>query len=166
LRVPIAARIVAPATDKGAVLPIHPGALAFLDDESESFFEKYSDAFYIGAMVISVLGSALAAVASRLSKLHREGACEQITRLIEIMNEARDASHIERLQALDKEADVILAQSLQPGFKQVPDLGTLGLIIDQVRHAINARRKQLTVGRSGFEPRLVKDDPPPPAVAG
>jgi len=158
LRVPIAARIVAPPTDKGAPLPIHPGAAAFLDDESESFFEKYSDAFYIGAMVFSVLGSALAAVASRISQLHREGQSEAISRLLEILTEAREAAQIETLHVLEREADMILAHSLKSG-RNAPDIGALSLMMEQVRHAIVDRRERLaSVARvPSFEPRLVKD---------
>ncbi len=158
LRVPVAARIVAPETDKGAVLPVHPGAAAYLDDEAESFFEKYSDAFYIGAMVLSVFGSALAALASRVSQMQREGTGEAIRRLLDILREAREADHVSELDLLEREADVILAQSLSPKGASGPDLGALSLAVDQVRHAIEERRKVLMASpKAAFEPRLVKD---------
>ena len=156
LRVPVAARIVAPETDKGAVLPVHPGAAAYLDDEAESFFEKYSDAFYIGAMVLSVLGSAVAALASRVSQLQREGTGEAIRRLLDILREAREADHLSELDLLEREADVILAQSLTPKGSNGPDLGALSLAVDQVRHAIEERRKVLMASpKAAFEPRLI-----------
>jgi len=157
LRAPLAARIVAPPTDKGALLPIHPGAAAFLDDESESFFEKYGDFFYIGAMVLSVLGSALAALASRISQLHGESQSEAIARLLEILKEAREASQMESLQALEAEADTILAKSLKSG--RPPNIAALSLMMEQVRCAIADRHERLgSVARApGFEPRLVKD---------
>jgi hypothetical protein len=156
LRVPAAARIVAPETDKGAVLPVHPGAAAYLDDEAESFFEKYSDAFYIGAMVLSVLGSALAALASRVSQMQREGTGEAIRRMLDILREAREADHLATLDLLEREADMILAQSLTPKTASGPDLGALSLAVDQVRHAIEERRKMLLAApKAAFEPRLV-----------
>ena len=52
---PIANRIEAPSTDKGGALPVHPGALAYLGDEEQSFFDKYSDFIYIGAMLLESL---------------------------------------------------------------------------------------------------------------
>jgi len=64
-RIPIANRIEAPAADK-APLSRCTLVLDFLDDEEQSFFEKYSDAFYIGAMCLSVLGTGLAAAAQGL----------------------------------------------------------------------------------------------------
>jgi TRAP-type uncharacterized transport system substrate-binding protein len=159
LRVPIAARIVAPETDKGAVLPVHPGAAAYLDDEAESFFEKYSDAFYIGAMVFSVLGSALAALASRFSQMQRQGTGETIQRLLDILAEARAADQVSKLDALQKETDVILGSALKPESPNGgADIGALTLAIEQVRHAIEERRAILTSGsKTGFEPRLVRD---------
>ncbi len=161
LRVPIAARIVAPETDKGAVLPVHPGAAAFLDDDSETFFDKYSDAFYIGAMVLSVFGSALAALASRFNRMQREGIGQAIRRLLVMLRAARDAEHTAILDALEKEADDILAKCLSPedlGSNDAQELGALGLAVDQVRHAIEERRKLLiSLPRAPFEPRLVRD---------
>jgi TRAP-type uncharacterized transport system substrate-binding protein len=66
--VPIANRIEAPPADKAAPLPVHPGALAFLGDEEKSFFDQYADIFYIGAMCLSVLGTAMAAAMARLQR--------------------------------------------------------------------------------------------------
>jgi hypothetical protein len=54
---------------RGAALGrLHPGALAFLDDQEKSFFDQYSDIFYIGAMCLSVLGTAMAAAMARLKR--------------------------------------------------------------------------------------------------
>ena len=93
-RIPIANRIEAPPSDKGAALPVHPGALAFLnDDEQEGFFEKYSDAFYIGAMCLSVLGTGLAAAAARLTRHTTADADKVLRRLIEITKAARSAEN-------------------------------------------------------------------------
>jgi TRAP-type uncharacterized transport system substrate-binding protein len=162
LRAPIAVRIVAPETDKGAVLPVHPGAAAYLDDEAESFFEKYSDAFYIGAMIFSVLGSALAALASRFSQMQREGTSETIQRLLDILHEARTADQIAALDALETETDAILVECLKPkSANGGTDIGALTLAIDQARRAIAERRRFLApaprAALPNFEPRLVRD---------
>ncbi len=160
LRAPSAARIVAPETDKGAVLPVHPGAAAYLDDDTESFFEKYSDAFYIGAMVLSVLGSALAGLASHISQLHREGSDGAIQRLLQILSEVRTTDHLGSLDALQKETDAILEQKLTPknARDSAADIGALSLAISQVRQAIEERRTYLlSAPRAPFEPRLVRE---------
>lgn len=113
-RIPIANRIEAPADDKGAALPVHPGALAFLDDDEESFFDKYSDAFYIGAMCLSVLGTGLAAAAARLTRHRITDADKILRRLVEITMAARSARYVGLLDGYEEEADELLALALAP----------------------------------------------------
>ena len=59
-------RIEAPNTDKGAALPVHAGSAAYIDDDEQTFFDKYSDMIYIGAMLLGVLASGATAVMGRL----------------------------------------------------------------------------------------------------
>src|SRR5438046_5179716 len=40
---PLAAKIETPDTDKDAVIPVHPGAAAFIDGEEKTFLDRYSD---------------------------------------------------------------------------------------------------------------------------
>jgi TRAP-type uncharacterized transport system substrate-binding protein len=160
-RIPIANRIEAPAADKGAALPVHPGALAFLDDEEESFFDKYSDAFYIGAMCLSVLGTGLAAVAARLTRHKTTDADKILRRLIEITMAARSARHADLLDGYEEEADELLALALAPDAVHalsVNRMGALTLALNQVRHAIAERRQSFAVPiRAQFSPRIVRE---------
>ena len=64
--VPIARRIEAPSTDKGLALPAHAGSAAYIDDDEQTFFDKYSDMIYIGAMLLGVLASGATAVLGRI----------------------------------------------------------------------------------------------------
>ncbi|MGI8570811.1 MAG: TAXI family TRAP transporter solute-binding subunit [Methylocella sp.] len=160
-RIPIANRIEAPAADKGAALPVHPGALAFLDDEEESFFDKYSDAFYIGAMCLSVLGTGLAAVAARLTRHQTADADKILRRLIEITMAARSARHASLLDGYEEEADELLALALAPDAVHalsVNRMGALTLALNQVRHAIAERRQSFAIPmRAKFSPRIVRE---------
>lgn len=160
-RIPIANRIEAPPTDKGAALPVHPGALAFLDDEQEGFFEKYSDAFYIGAMCLSVLGTGLAAAAAKLTRHTTTDADKVLRRLIEITKSARGAENGAELDDYEAEADELLALALAPDAVHalsVNRMGALSLSLNQVRHAIAERRQSLVVPvRAQFAPRLVRE---------
>jgi TRAP-type uncharacterized transport system substrate-binding protein len=99
-RVPIANRIEAPPADKGAPLPVHPGTLAFLGDEEQSFFDKYGDAFYIGAMFLSVLGTALAAAVTRLRRHTAPDPDKIFHRYVELIRAARGAEHLDALRQL------------------------------------------------------------------
>lgn len=160
LRYPIANRIEAPSTSRGEALPVHPGAAAYLDDDEESFFDKYSDAIYIGALCISALGSAAAALASRLGRRPAESDDEAVARLVTIIKASRDASP-QQLEALETEADELLAAALTPEAMRLKTegqrLGALALAFEHARHALAERRKALPAGRNGFEPRVVHD---------
>ena len=161
-RLPIANRIEAPPADKGAALPVHPGALAFLDDEEESFFEKYSDVFYVGAMCLSVLGTGLAAAAARLTRHTTTDADKTLRRLIEITKAVRGAANAGELDDYEEEADELLAVALAPGAVHalsVNRMGALSLALNQVRHAIAERRQSLAAPARMhyFAPRIVRE---------
>ena len=55
---PLAAKIETPDTDKDAVIPVHPGAAAFVDGEEKTFLDRYSDYIWWGLMALSAMGSA------------------------------------------------------------------------------------------------------------
>ena len=98
--VPIANHIEAPSTDKGKVLPTHPGAAAFLDGEEETFFDKYSDMIYIGAMVGGVIVSGLATLASRLAVSGHVRFDQLLETALTILKSGREADSLEALAKL------------------------------------------------------------------
>jgi hypothetical protein len=145
-REPLASRIEAPSTDKGAALPTHPGTAAYIDGEEQTFFEKYSDFIYIGAMLLSVIGSAAAALASRLKADSTHEVDNMMGRLLAILKAARSAETLEELDGLEHESDEILISALahhslnKAGSSQID---TLSLALEQARLAIRDRRRQL-----------------------
>jgi TRAP-type uncharacterized transport system substrate-binding protein len=143
---PLANHIEAPETDKGGVLPTHPGAAAFLDGEEETFFEKYSDMIYIGAMVGSVLISSLAALASRMTVRGYARFDQLMEQALIILKAGREATDAQELNRLELEIDEILTQSLAAA--QMPkldghQLAALTLAVQQARLAIADRRAEL-----------------------
>ena len=151
---PSANLMEAPPTDKDAALPTHPGAAAWIDGEEETFLDLYGDYFYIGAMVLSVIASAIAAVASRVSA---EGHARVETqfesllgRLLEYISRARESQSRAELDVLEREADALLAEALRIGGGRGLDthrVAALGLGLDQLRDAIMARR--MTIDMAG-----------------
>ena len=142
---PIALHIEAPSTDKGASLPVHAGSAAYIDDDEQTFFDKYSDIIYIGAMLIGVLASGVTAVMGRLTAT-RSSATEGATRrLLDVMGAARVASSAAELDTLQEEADRLMAQALDVPSSSGGDrrLVAFGLALDQVRAAVRDRRVQL-----------------------
>jgi TRAP-type uncharacterized transport system substrate-binding protein len=142
---PLANHIEAPETDKGEALPTHPGAAAFLDNEEQSFFEKYSDVIYIGAMIGSVLISSLAALASRMTVRGYARFDELMEQALTILKAGREADDAQVLNRLELEIDEILTQSLAAA--QMPkldghQLAALTLAVQQARLVIADRRAE------------------------
>jgi TRAP transporter TAXI family solute receptor len=140
---PIANQIEAPPTTKGAALPVHPGAAAYLDDEEKGFFDQYSDFIYIGAMLVSVIGSGLAALASRVSTVSHGEFDILLERLLVILKAARAAATPDELDRLETETDEILVAGMANRRLQKVDshgMAALALALDQARRAIRERR--------------------------
>jgi hypothetical protein len=145
-REPLASRIEAPSTDKGAALPTHPGTAAYIDGEEQTFFEKYSDFIYIGAMLLSVVGSAAAALASRLKSNGTAEVENMMARLLAILKSARSAETTEELDSLEHETDELLVSALaHHSLNHAPgaQISSLSLALEQARLAIRDRRQQL-----------------------
>lgn len=159
--IPIANRIEAPPADKGAALPVHPGALAFLDDDEKSFFDLYSDYFYIGAMLLSVLGTAMAAAVAKLKRQYAPDTDRILNRLVELIKEVRSATGVEALDCCEKEADELLELTLALDMIHglTPNrVAAIDLALNQLRHVISGRRQNLAVpARTQFVPRVVND---------
>jgi TRAP-type uncharacterized transport system substrate-binding protein len=144
---PLANAIEAPSTDKGAAMPVHQGAADYLDGNERSFFDKYSDFIYIGAMMLSLVGSGAAALASRLNLRTHEQTEHLTERLLEILQSARCAGSLLELDEYEREVDEILfltmadkkLRSLEPG-----GLHMMALALDQARRAIQDRKRQLS----------------------
>jgi len=152
LAAPIGAAIEAPSTDRGGAIPVHQGALDYLDNDERDFFDRYSDFIYIGAMFASLIGSGAAALASRFS----EGAhvhVERLTeRLLELLRSARQATSLAELDQIEREADESMQAVLADrGIRNsgAHALHLVSLALDQTRRAIEERRQALSASNVG-----------------
>jgi TRAP transporter TAXI family solute receptor len=142
--VPLANRIEAPDTSKSSSLPVHPGASAYYEGEVQTFFERYGDWFYLVVMVGSIVGSAIAGVASSAAGRSRARDMARLNELLDIVHKARDAHSAEDLDALEREADDILAAALLKagaGHLEGSSVAAFTLGLDQARRAIAERRR-------------------------
>ncbi|ACB94548.1 TAXI family TRAP transporter solute-binding subunit [Beijerinckia indica] len=140
---PLANEIEAPDPDsKSPILPIHPGVTAYLSSGEQSFFEEFQSYIYIGTMIASVLGSAFAIISGRLSSQKSDAAMQQITRLIEIADQAASAE-LAGLDALEKEFNQIVASLLTQHAVDTGGSSAFSVAIDHTRHAIEHRRQIL-----------------------
>lgn len=153
--VPAMQGIEAPPTARDAALPVHSGAIAYLDGNERSFFDRYGDWFYLGVMAMSLLGSGTAALLSQASTARRRTAMVGLTRIVAMISLARETDDLEQLAALEREADVILANTLDGMARQHIDdsgLSAYRLAMDQLSRAVTERRRYLNGEIDGFRP--------------
>lgn len=153
---PGAAKIEKPDTDKDAAIPAHPGAAAYIDGTERTFLDKYSDYIWGGILLLSLLGSGSAWLRHylkrderRLNTLHRD-------KLLATIALVRNINSIEELDALQREADDILRETLQcydDGAIEEGDLSAYGLVLEQFHHAVVDRREALG-GAAAELPRM------------
>ena len=144
LSVPL--KIEAPSTDKDATVPVHPGAAAFIDGNQKTFFDRYNDLLYWGMILLSFCGSATAGIAGYLRAGKRAQRSNLLERLVELMQAARLAQTSAELDALQAEADEIVAATIREVENHAVEeraLTAFTLALDQARLAIADRRNQL-----------------------
>lgn len=144
--VPAPFKIEAPSTDKDAILPVHPGAAAYIDGNRKTFFDRYNDLLYWGVILLSFCGSASAGLAGYLRAGKRAHRSEVFEHLIELMQAARIAETTQALDALQAEADHILASTIREAEHNAMEeraLAAFTLALDQARLAISDRRNVL-----------------------
>jgi TRAP transporter TAXI family solute receptor len=143
---PLAAKIETPDTDKDAVIPVHPGAAAFVDGEEKTFLDKYSDYIWWGLMALSAMGSMGAWFAGYIKKDERNTNSSQRERLLDMIAAARKSDSTEELDGLQAEADGILRDALHCFEDGAIDEGALtafNIALEQFHNAVADRRSLL-----------------------
>ena len=143
---PSAAKIEKPDTDKDAAVPVHPGAAAYIDGELKSFFDRYSDFFYLGMMLVSFLGSGFAGLLSYNKADDRVRRLHTLERLLDIAKSARTAETIQILDELQDEIDTIQTQMIQEVEASALDetaMMAYTLSTERAEQAVSERRKAL-----------------------
>ena len=136
---PIAAAIEKPDGDKGSLTTVHPGAAAYFSDNEKSFMDVYGDWIYIGAMVLSGIGSGAAAMLGMTRARARKAALDLIDRLIDLKQAAHKTMSLPHLAELDRQIEELSTSGLR--FARDHDfdeagLSALRLAIDEARRAI------------------------------
>jgi TRAP transporter TAXI family solute receptor len=144
--VPSASKIEKPDTDKGAALPAHPGAAAFIDGTERTFMDKYSDYIWGLVLLFSVLGSATAAIRHFIRREERRQNILHREKLVDAISRVRKIDTIEELDVLQEEADTILRETLDcydDGAIDDSDIAAYHLVLEQFHHAVVDRRAAL-----------------------
>jgi TRAP transporter TAXI family solute receptor len=136
-------KIEAPSTDKDADVVVHSGALAYLNDSQQSFFDKYGDDIFYGMLIFPVFGSALAGLAGYLRRDTRTRRLRLLQRVLDLVRKAHAAQNIEALEQLQIEADNLVIAIVHQGEREEFDETvrmSFAFALDQLRFAIAGRR--------------------------
>ena len=144
-------KIAAPSTDKDAEVVVHPGALAYLSDSQQSFFDKYGDDIFYGMLIFPIFGSAIAGLASYLRSSGRTRRLRLLQRVLDLVRKAHAAQTIEAIDQLQIDADNLVVAIIHQGEHEEFDETvrmSFAFALDQLRFAIAARRSAL-LGQAG-----------------
>ena len=162
--VPGEIKIAAPSTDKDADVVAHPGALAYLNDSQQSFFDRYGDDIFYGMLIFPVFGSAIAGLASYLRRDKRTQRLRLLQRVLDLVRKAHVAQSLATLEQLQVEADNLVIAIVHLGEHEEFDETvrmSFAFALDQLRFAIAARRTAILDRADGLT-----DDATEPASGG
>ena len=140
----------------------HQGAADYINDDTKSFMDKYSDMMYLGAAALSVIGSIFAAIYAKVTRIAPEKASELATAILDIGERIEHAHSLDQLECLQDELESILRGAvigLRDGTISTDGLDTFKLGYEFVRDEIGMRRDYLK--RHSSEIEKVAALPPP-----
>jgi TRAP-type uncharacterized transport system substrate-binding protein len=140
------AKIEPASTDKDAFVMAHRGAAEYINDDTKSFMDRYSDMMYLGAAALSVIGSFFAAVYAKVTRVSPEKASELATAVLSIGEKVEYTHCLDDIEALQGELEKILRGvviGLRDGTISSEGLETFKLGYEFVRDDIAMRRDYL-----------------------
>jgi TRAP-type uncharacterized transport system substrate-binding protein len=147
-------KIEAPSTDKDADVVVHPGALAYLSDSQQSFFDKYGDEIFYGMLIFPVFGSAIAGLASYLRRDTRTRRLRLLQRVLDLVRKVHAAQTLEAIDHIQVDADNLVIAIIHQGEHEEFDETvrmSFAFALDQLRFALGARRTAIERGSGAAE---------------
>ena len=141
-----ASRIEPANVDKDAFIVAHPGAAQYINDDTKSFMERYSDLMYLGAGALSIIGSIFVGIYTKVTRIAPEKASELATAILDIGERIAHANSMDALDTLQDELESILRGAvigLRDGTISSDGLDTFKLGYEFVRDEIGMRRESL-----------------------
>src|SRR6516165_7985071 len=141
-----ASKIEPADVDKDALIVAHPGAAEYINDDTKSFLDRYSDLLYLGVGALSVIGSIFLGIYTKVTRIAPEKASQLATAILDIGERIAHANTVEALDALQDELEAILRGAvigLRDGTISSDGLDTFKLGYEFVRDEIGMRRESL-----------------------
>jgi TRAP-type uncharacterized transport system substrate-binding protein len=152
-----ASKIEPADTDKDAFIVAHQGAAEYINDDTKSFMDRYSDLMYLAAGALGVIGSMFAGIYTNLTRIAPEKASELATAILDIGERMEHATSLDALDTLQDELEAILRGAvigLRDGTISTDGLDTFKLGYEFVRDELAMRRESLK-RHAGHEDNVV-----------
>src|SRR6202022_4356309 len=152
-----ASRIEPADTDKDAFVVAHQGAAEYINDDTKSFMDRYSDLLYLGVAALGVIGSIFAGIYTKITRVAPEKAGELATAILDIGERIEHATTMDALDALQDELEITLGGAvigLRDGTISTDGLDTFKLGYEFVRDEIGMRRESLK-RQAGHDDKVV-----------
>lgn len=157
-----ATRIEPASVEKDAFVIAHRGAADYINDDTKSFLDKYSDVMYLGVAALSIIGSIFAAIYAKITRIAPEKASELSTAILDVGERIEHAHSLDQLECLQDELEGILRGAvigLRDGTISTDGLDTFKLGYEFVRDEIGMRRDYLK-RHAGEAEKTVRDTGP------
>ncbi len=141
-----ASKIEPADTDKDAFIVAHPGAAEYINDDTKSFMDRYSDLLYLSVAVLSVIGSIFAGIYTQITRVAPEKASQLSTAILDIGERVPQAGSLEALEQFQHELEDVLRRAifgLRDGSISSDGLDTFRLGYELVRGEIGMHRDRL-----------------------
>src|SRR5882757_5928190 len=141
-----ASKIEPADVDKDAFIVAHQGAAEYINDDTKSFMDRYSDLLYLAVGALSIIGSICVGLYTKVTRVVTERAGELATAILDIGERIEHATSMDALDALQDELETILRNAvigLRDGTISNDGLDTFRLGYEFVRDEIAMRRETL-----------------------
>ena len=102
-----------PDTDDNSTFVIHPGVKAYVNAERTTLFDRYGDWLYLIAIVVSGIGSLIAATYGWYRNQQRQESVRSVLRLETLYDDIPAARDQQALSKIEEEADAIFRGALK-----------------------------------------------------
>ena len=138
-----ATAIEPPSTDKDSTVLAHPGVAEYVDDDTKTFLDRYSDMIYIGMSVASVVGSVFLGLYSTVTRAPPKRAGQLTDAVLALGDRATHAQTFDEIAALETELNQLVAAVLagvRDGTVANDGFGAFRLAFDVAREALALRK--------------------------
>ncbi|WP_301102283.1 TAXI family TRAP transporter solute-binding subunit [Propionivibrio sp.] len=136
-------QIEAPDTGKKGVLPVHPGAAAYLDGSQVSFFEEAMNMLFNISIIGGVAGSVVLWFRASWRRHRPDETQRNLACMPAMLREAKTAP-LDQLDVIEEELDAVAGWLLDQFVREqiAPDhFNGVSVMISQIRSLIERRRK-------------------------